>query len=641
MNIKRTTFLLVIMCICQPADAIVPSKKTEFILQIVMPQSSRTIEKFLSNYSAAFDVQSLTDTITQLNYTLSTAKSSEIDLLEPYIHTAAEFLGIAEAYLTSGKVSQFRVQLDPTQEAIKRVQVSAALQLEYWAASEDVNNFVFDVWDGECDEYLPLYSPFGLNTISLLNSFDVRGMIGQFQQYMMKELADQHFQGSQDPALQGKRWTGDMLFNQDSTIRPFVQRKILQPDGSAGEGKARVFCCSDIHGDIHSLNAFLRSLIESHLMSNNAKLTNQSDYLIFQGDYVDGGWYGLEVLYLLMVLKLQNPGQVILIRGNHEAVDMNSKEKAQYYTFAQELYGKDSSVPLAEIAEIYKWMPVAAYIGMPIGAGKQPNKFKQGQWYYPQGYEYSLHSHAYVEIGFDPNSFLQDRIDEEQFCFIPPVLKRPEALNKMAKMGNWQPLLQASGWRKTSSYSKNIKFLNFLYGDIELKEPFTTGISSVGTYIAAYGRDITEAILKFYSKSRHALKMMVRGHQHSPFKIGSNELSDVFIDVVKDKKGFAAFWPQDQITPGKLWDGMVLTLWSSPLNMFRKLQWNNPADPGVRGKIPPSWDFQSIVLLTMSTQGFADWKLEGINIPIDQIVKKAQIPTFYQIFNPTLVAGAW
>ena len=47
-------------------------------------------------------------------------------------------------------------------------------------------------------------------------------------------------------------------------------------------------------------------------------ISNKVTYMVFLGDYVDRGFYGTEVLYTIMMLKIANPEKVILLRGNHE-----------------------------------------------------------------------------------------------------------------------------------------------------------------------------------------------------------------------------------------------------------------------------------------------------------------------------------
>ena len=45
--------------------------------------------------------------------------------------------------------------------------------------------------------------------------------------------------------------------------------------------------------------------------------------LVFLGDYIDRGFYSLEVLYLILRLALENPEQVFFISGNHEEPSAN------------------------------------------------------------------------------------------------------------------------------------------------------------------------------------------------------------------------------------------------------------------------------------------------------------------------------
>ena len=109
---------------------------------------------------------------------------------------------------------------------------------------------------------------------------------------------------------------------------PAVRAKRLVPAGT------RLFFHGDLHGDIHSLVAWVDWLNQNGYL-RDFHLVQPDVYLVFLGDYTDRGIYGVEVLYTMLRLKVENPARVLMVRGNHEDVNLASR-----YGFIAEGRGK-------------------------------------------------------------------------------------------------------------------------------------------------------------------------------------------------------------------------------------------------------------------------------------------------------------
>lgn len=105
-----------------------------------------------------------------------------------------------------------------------------------------------------------------------------------------------------------------------------------------------IMLIGDIHGDLYALE-FINGMRKKTWLQKK----------FFFGRYVDRGTEGTEVLTKLFQMKLEEPEDVFLLRGNHETVDMNI-----YYGFFEEIgYDRDF---LLEISRTYDVLPVAAVV---------------------------------------------------------------------------------------------------------------------------------------------------------------------------------------------------------------------------------------------------------------------------------------
>lgn len=85
---------------------------------------------------------------------------------------------------------------------------------------------------------------------------------------------------------------------------------------------------------------------------------------VFNGDFVDRGKKGLEVLLILLVCLLIYPGGVYLNRGNHEDAVMNHR-----YGFTREVHQKyrhNAERLLKLIDQVYRHLPLGTLINNKI-----------------------------------------------------------------------------------------------------------------------------------------------------------------------------------------------------------------------------------------------------------------------------------
>jgi len=70
-------------------------------------------------------------------------------------------------------------------------------------------------------------------------------------------------------------------------------------------------------GDIHGDSNVFRAIIEKTQFLDS-RITRENITLVFLGDYIDRGLFGLNVLLGILYLKINFPENVMLLRGNHE-----------------------------------------------------------------------------------------------------------------------------------------------------------------------------------------------------------------------------------------------------------------------------------------------------------------------------------
>lgn len=94
------------------------------------------------------------------------------------------------------------------------------------------------------------------------------------------------------------------------------------------DSMTKIIVRSDLHADLATLLVQLEFLKKDGVLDE--EYTVRPGYqLVFTGDYMDRGANDFEVFTLLLLLRLQNADSVILLRGNHECVSINTTYNAQ------------------------------------------------------------------------------------------------------------------------------------------------------------------------------------------------------------------------------------------------------------------------------------------------------------------------
>ncbi|XP_021924335.1 serine/threonine-protein phosphatase rdgC isoform X2 [Zootermopsis nevadensis] len=114
-----------------------------------------------------------------------------------------------------------------------------------------------------------------------------------------------------------------------------------------------------IHISFPLTRADLDALIDTFRKKRNGLPSTENPY-VFNGDFVDRGKKGLEVLLLLLSCLLVFPGGVFLNRGNHEDHIMNAR-----YGFIREVkskYKHNAERLLRLIERVYRWLPLGTVV---------------------------------------------------------------------------------------------------------------------------------------------------------------------------------------------------------------------------------------------------------------------------------------
>lgn len=351
-------------------------------------------------------------------------------------------------------------------------------------------------------------------------------------------------------------WTNKSIngsYVQDQKERFYAEKLSLHE-------KDRVVFHGDFHGDIHSLHQELEQLEQQGILKQGSfELADKNCYLAFLGDYVDRGNYGLEVLYTLFRLKMANPHNVVIVRGNHEDLQI-----CNHYGFQNEFEkkcGKDKE-RYKKIAQFYALLPVVAYIG-------HENNYLQC-------------CHGGLEYGYKPGKLLDsdaryDNIGELKRAEFKTFLdKHPQhqhncccnnhTKNQSHSHKPWQEDTQAFANYTPNRPIDSHRSLGFMWADF-IKFGFS--YFNQGRGLAA-NENLTKAVLDYQNQdSIKQIKGIFRAHQHAGHadaKDASNLMSELIAS-----NGVYNMWRAIKTDQERsLKDGIVWTFNTGPDGVYNK-----------------------------------------------------------------------
>ncbi|KAF8817726.1 putative serine/threonine protein phosphatase [Cardiosporidium cionae] len=143
----------------------------------------------------------------------------------------------------------------------------------------------------------------------------------------------------------------EILSEQDLKIVCHRVIEILVAENNVHPVSAPVTICGDIHGQFYDL---------LELFAVGGQIPEQK--YIFLGDYVDRGFHSIETFEYLLVLKLNFPDSIVLLRGNHE-----SRQITTVYGFYDECFKKYGNANAWKYCtELFDYLTLAAVIDQRI-----------------------------------------------------------------------------------------------------------------------------------------------------------------------------------------------------------------------------------------------------------------------------------
>jgi hypothetical protein len=265
----------------------------------------------------------------------------------------------------------------------------------------------------------------------------------------------------------------------------------------------RLYVRADLHGDLKSLLDNLSVLQQQGFLDLEFKC-QKNVHLVFLGDYSDRGFYGTQILELLIRLREENRGKVHLIRGNHEESLIN----VQYgVTDTRLRLCLGSSERTKVLNAFYATMSLSTYFSCTEDGvlSKQYVQFTHGLFEPTMDVAPLLNNSRCPQgayMGVPKERTLSSRITQLADDPISPYYTSARRIQEIVR--HWKQALWSAQYEQYGCTVYN-------WGDV------SSGQSLFGSPDERKYRLCAEDIFHYFqasSGSQHKVMFMIRGHEH-------------------------------------------------------------------------------------------------------------------------------
>jgi hypothetical protein len=155
---------------------------------------------------------------------------------------------------------------------------------------------------------------------------------------------------------------------------------------------SKLFLKADLHGDFFSLIENLKALQKQDILDKDFKISKEYKgkvLIAFLGDYLDRGEHSFETIDLLMKLKINNPDDIVLIKGNHENLETSND-----YIHENEKHFYKNKQLCKKLDQFFSSLPLSVF----VGSKDEKNR-----------YQYTCLTHGAIDPDIDVNELLNSK----------------------------------------------------------------------------------------------------------------------------------------------------------------------------------------------------------------------------------------